>query len=230
MARQGMGAGLLHWRRLPASMQTLILTLGALTAGPGCAGPRVAPIAAGAAGKEMVQPRVAITGMIVNGVTARPLAGAIIDLDDRPGRAESGKDGRFRVDEVPVGMHLLTARSPHFRTRAQPVKIVAPEGDQDVDSGPRNDYIVLLFAPSAYFEAFPSLGAAPRCVTDADCGKQQICLMNNFREMDAPSCTLPKLCRTEADCKLGQQCEPIVLRSMEEVRVCQGQPAPEVEP
>ena len=54
--------------------------------------------------------------------------------------------------------------------------------------------------------------------------------MNNFKEVDAPACIVPTVCKTEADCKLGQQCEPVTLLSKAELRVCQGQPAPEVEP
>ena len=54
--------------------------------------------------------------------------------------------------------------------------------------------------------------------------------MTNFKEGDAPSCTVPVTCRSESDCKLGQQCEPVTLVSDAELRVCQGQPAPEGEP
>jgi hypothetical protein len=181
-----------------------------------------------AAGASATAPaRVAITGLIVNGVTARPLPGAIIDLDDRPRLSETGADGRFRLDEVPVGVHLLGARAQHFRSRLQPVTIVVP--DPNTEGGARNDFIVLLFAPSGYFAGFPRLGSTPTCRTEVDCTPGQVCLMTNFKEGDAPVCSVPVYCRTEFDCKLGQQCEPVTLRSGEEPHVCQGQPAPEGE-
>ena len=173
-------------------------------------------------------PRLAITGVIVNGVTARPLVGAIIDLDGRP-RAESGPDGRFRIDDVPVGLHLLATRAAKFRARVQPVTIALPD-HQDAEDARSNDFIVLLFPPSAYFDDFPPLGNAPTCLVDKDCPPRQLCLMNNFKEIDAPACAVPKICKTEADCKLGQQCEPVTLASGQELRVCHGQPAPEVAP
>ena len=206
-----------------------LAALGLMPAVPSCAGLAARPAPTAPAPPAAVA-RVSITGMIVNGVTSRPLKGAILDLDDHPGRSESGLDGRFRIDDVPIGPHLLTARAQRFRSRTQPVKIVAADPASDPESGPRNDFIVFLFAPSGYFDSFPRLGAAPPCRNEADCPANQICLMNNFREMDAPSCTLPAICKTEADCRLGQQCEPITLLSNEELRVCQGQPAPEVEP
>ncbi|MEP6654359.1 MAG: carboxypeptidase-like regulatory domain-containing protein [Myxococcales bacterium] len=170
--------------------------------------------------------RVAITGLIVNGVTARPLPGAIIDLDDRPRLSETGPDGRFRLDDIPVGVHLLGARAQHFRSRLQPVNIVVPDGNAE---GARNDFIVLLFAPSGYFAGFPPLGSTPACRNEAECAPGRVCLMTNFKEGDAPVCSVPVHCRTESDCKLGQQCEPVTLMSGEEPHVCQGQPAPEVE-
>lgn len=172
-------------------------------------------------------PLVEVTGIIVNGVTSRPLPGAIIDIDGHM-KTESGTDGRFRIEEVPVGPHLLATRAPKFRSRVQPVEIIVP--DTDPDAGRRNDFIVLLFAPSDYFSAFPALGDTPPCRSDRDCPPQQICLMNNFREVDAPACTVPRRCGSEADCKVGQQCEPVRLASGEEMRVCHGQPAPEVDP
>ncbi len=207
----------------------LILTVGSLPVTPACASatPVAPPVPAAVAPPPA---RVSITGMIVNGVTSRPLVGAILDLDDRLRRSESGTDGRFRIDDVLTGNHLLTARAPRFRARTQPVTIVAPDPLADGDSGPRNDFIVFLFAPSGYFDGFPRLGATPPCRTDADCPSGQICLMNNFKEVDAPACIVPTVCKTEADCKLGQQCEPVTLLSKAELRVCQGQPAPEVEP
>jgi hypothetical protein len=173
-------------------------------------------------------PRVSVSGVIVNGVNARPLIGAIIELDGRP-RAESGADGRFRFDDVPVGPHLLSTRVPKFRPRVQPVAIVMPD-PLDTEGGRRNDFIVLLFAPSAYFDGFPPFGDAPPCLKDSDCPPRQLCLMNSFKEIDASSCAVPKICATEDDCKLGQQCEPVTLQSGEETRVCHGQPAPEVTP
>ncbi|MES1206916.1 MAG: carboxypeptidase-like regulatory domain-containing protein [Pseudomonadota bacterium] len=191
-----------------------------------CASPAPPPPVTAASPSGPVA-RITVTGFIVNGVTARPLVGAIVELDGRP-RAESGPDGRFRIDDVLVGSHLLTARAARFRTRIQPIATVVPSAEQD--SGPRNDFIVLLFAPSAYFDGFPPLGDKPPCQADADCPGVEICLMNNFREMDAPACASPKICGTEADCKLGQQCEPVRLKSGEDARVCQGQPAPEVDP
>jgi hypothetical protein len=172
-------------------------------------------------------PHVSITGLIVNGVTSRPLVGAIVDIDGHM-QVESGPDGRFRIDDVVVGPHLLSTRATKFRARIQPVDIVVP--DADAEAGRRNDFIVLLFAPSAYFEGFPALGSTPPCRSDGECGKGQICLMNNFREMDAPACAVPKSCASEADCKIGQQCEPIRVASGQEMRVCHGQPAPEVDP
>lgn len=168
-----------------------------------------------------------VTGIIVNGVTSRPLPGAIIDIDGHM-KTESGPDGRFRIEAVPVGPHLLATRATKFRSRVQPVEIIVP--DTDPEAGRRNDFIVLLFAPSDYFSAFPALGDTPPCRSDRDCPQQQICLMNNFREVDAPACTVPRRCSTEGDCKLGQQCEPVRLASGEEMRVCHGQPAPEVDP
>jgi hypothetical protein len=185
--------------------------------------PVVPPMATGSVSVSAV----AITGLIVNGVNSRPLVGVIIDLDGRP-RAESGPNGRFRIDDVPVGMHLLSTRAVKFRARIQPVSIIVPNDDPDI--GPRNDFIVLLFAPSAYFDGFPRLGDTPPCRTHRDCPSQQVCMMNNFREMDASACTVPKPCATEADCKLGQQCEPVELPSGDEMRACHGQPAPEVGP
>jgi hypothetical protein len=172
-------------------------------------------------------PHVSITGLIVNGVTSRPLVGAIVDIDGHM-QVESGPDGRFRIDDVAVGPHLLATRAHKFRSRIQPVDIIVP--DADPEAGRRNDFIVLLFAPSPYFDGFPVLGSTPPCRSDGECAKGQICLMNNFREMDAPACAIPKACSSETDCKIGQQCEPIRLASGEEMRVCHGQPAPEVEP
>lgn len=171
--------------------------------------------------------RVSIGGLIVNGVTSRPLPGAIIDVDGHM-KTESGPDGRFHIEEVPVGPHLLATRATRFRPRIQPVEIVIP--DADPEAGRRNDFIVLLFAPSEYFSAFPALGATPPCRSDLDCPPKQICLMNNFKEVDAPACAVPRRCSTEADCKIGQQCEPFRGATGEEMRVCQGQPAPEVDP
>ena len=166
--------------------------------------------------------------MILNGITARPLPGAIIDLDDRSGLSETGADGRFHLEDVAIGVHLLGARALHFRSRVQAVNIRV--ADTDLEVGPHNDFIVLLFAPSGYFAGFPPLGATAPCRTEADCHVGQICLMTNFKEGDAPSCTHPVVCRSESDCKLGQQCEPVTLLSGVELRVCQGQPAPEGEP
>ncbi len=202
--------------------------LGALAVLPACARgmtarPTIAPVAA----DPRTVPGVAITGLIVNGVTSHPLVGAIIELDGRP-HAESGPDGRFRIDDVPIGLHLLSTRAPKFRKRVQPVSIVAPNPDPDI--GARNDFIVLLFAPSAYFDGFPGIGNTATCRSPVDCPGPEVCMMNNFREMDAPTCTVPTPCRAESDCKLGQQCEPVSLASGEELRVCQGQPAPEVSP
>jgi hypothetical protein len=203
----------------------LVLAVGALGL-PGCAH-QPAPPAVKPAARPAPTKRVTITGLIVNGVTSRPLVGAIIELDGIP-RAESHPDGRFQIEEVTVGTHLLASRAPRFRPRIQPVAII--DANPDPDSGPRNDFIVLLFAPSAYFDTFPAFGASRPCKTNTDCPNAQICMMNNFKETDAPACTIPTACATETDCKLGQQCEPITLESGEEVRVCHGQPAPEVDP
>lgn len=196
----------------------------------------LAPVLAACAGHAPAPPPVtpapppvpvAVTGLIVNGVTSRPLVGAIVDIDGHR-QVESGPDGRFRIDEVPTGQHLLAARAPKFRARIQPVDIVVP--DDDPEAGRRNDFIVLLFAPSPYFDVFPSLGNRAPCRSHQECAAGEICLMNNFKEMDAPACAVPKPCRSEADCKIGQQCEPVRVASGEELRVCHGQPAPEVEP
>ena len=205
----------------------LVMIVGTLPGLPACTAAHVAPPPVAPLSPPPV-PRVAITGVIVNGVNARPLVGAIIDLDGRP-RAESGPDGRFKFDDVPVGMHLLATRMAKFRARVQPVAIVMPD-PLDTEGARRNDFIVLLFAPSAYFDGFPALGDVPPCLTDGDCPRHQLCLMNNFREIDASACAVPKICVTENDCKLGQQCEPVTLASGEELRVCHGQPAPEVTP
>jgi hypothetical protein len=171
-------------------------------------------------------PATEVTGMIVNAVTGRPLAGASIDVDGRAS-ADSGDDGRFRLGEVPTGLHLMTIRRTGFRTRVQPAEIALPRADDDV--GPSNDFIVLLFAPSAYFDSFPPRGATPPCRTEADCKAGELCLMASFKDADAPACTVPVTCGSERDCKIGQQCEPVTLRSGEKPRVCQGRPAPEVE-
>jgi len=189
-----------------------------------CTGHAPAPVPVAPAAPP---PHVSITGLIVNGVTSRPLVGAIVDIDGHM-RVESGPDGRFRIEDVPVGRHLLATRATKFRARIQPVDIIVP--DEDPEAGRRNDFIVLLFAPSPYFEGFPVLGSTPPCRSDGECATGQICLMNNFREMDAPACAVPRACSSEADCKIGQQCEPIRVASGAEMRVCHGQPAPEVEP
>jgi hypothetical protein len=210
---------------LPFASPLLALALIALLVPAGCAGQK--PPAGRAAVPPPPPALVSVTGIIVNGVTSRPLVGAIIDIDGHM-KVESGPDGRFRIDEVPVGPHLLATRAVRFRSRVQPVEIIVP--DTDPEAGRRNDFIVLLFAPSEYFATFPALGNTPPCRSERDCPPSQICLMNNFREVDAPACTVPRRCSTEADCKLGQQCEPVTVASGDQMRVCHGQPAPEVDP
>lgn len=207
----------------------LVMMVGSLPGLPACTAAHVSrpPSPALAASPPQV-PRVGISGVIVNGVNARPLVGAIIELDGQP-RAESGADGRFKLDDVPVGQHLLATRAAKFRARVQPVTIVLPD-PLDTEGGRRNDFIVLLFAPSAYFDGYPALGNVPPCLTDADCPPHQLCLMNSFKEIDTAACAVPKLCASESDCKLGQQCEPTTLPTGQEVRVCHGQLAPEVTP
>ena len=212
-----------HPLRLAAHILALAVAAASLPAG--CGPLRPPPKAAAAPAGPPAQ--VTVTGIIVNGVTSRPLPGAIIDIDGHM-KTESGIDGRFRIEEVPVGDHLLATRATKFRARIQPVEIVVP--DADPEAGRRNDFIVLLFAPSDYFSTFPALGSTPPCRSERDCPAQQICLMNNFREVDAPACTVPRRCASEADCKIGQQCEPVRVASGEEMRVCHGQPAPEVDP
>ncbi len=209
----------------------VMMMMGALGVLPAaCAGKAATrtPATMNATTSAVPVPGVALTGVIVNGVNARPLAGAIIDLDGRS-RGESGPGGRFKIEDAPLGTHLLATRVANFRPRVQPVSIVLPE-HQDAEDARPNDFIVLLFPPSAYFDEFPSLGTAPTCRTDQDCPVRQLCLMNNFKEIDAPTCAVPRICKTETDCKLGQQCEPVALPSGKELRVCRGQPAPEVTP
>ena len=195
----------------------MAMTMGALTGLPACAG------------RSHARPAVAISGLIYNGVTSHPLDGAIVELDGRP-LTVSSSDGRFRIEGVPVGLHLLGTRTGQFRARVQPVIIQASDVDAAREGVRRNDFIVPLFPPSSYFDAFPPRGDLPVCRTDADCPRGQICLMNNFREIDAPACAVPRVCATEADCAPGQQCEPVTLASGEELRVCHGQPAPEASP
>jgi hypothetical protein len=216
---------LIHSNTLRLAAHIVSLALAAASVVAGCGALRPPPKAA--PGPPAPAVRVAVTGIIVNGVTSRPLPGAIIDIDGHM-KTESGANGRFQIDDVPVGDHLLATRATKFRARIQPVEIVVP--DADPEAGRRNDFIVLLFAPSDYFSAFPALGNTPPCRSERDCPAQQICLMNNFREVDAPACAVPRRCASEADCKIGQQCEPVRVASGEEMRVCHGQPAPEVDP
>jgi hypothetical protein len=212
--------------RIPARLPAIAACALAATPGAtsGCASR--APLERSGAPRPV--PTVEVTGLILNGVTARPLPGASVDLDGWA-RAQSGPDGRFRVEAVPVGGYLLTTTRPGFRNRVQPVHIADPQPGPDGEPGPRNDFIVLLFAPSDYFNSFPTRGGAPACKTEADCASGQICLMINFREADASACTAPTRCESEHDCKIGQQCEPLTLQSGQVLRVCHGQPAPEVD-
>ena len=216
---------MIQFNALRLAAHILALAVAAASVAVGCGALHPAPKAP--AGPPAPPPLVAVTGIIVNGVTSRPLPGAIIDIDGHM-KTESGADGRFHIDDVPVGDHLLATRATKFRARIQPVEIVVP--DSDPEAGRRNDFIVLLFAPSDYFSTFPALGDTPPCRSERDCPAAQICLMNNFREVDAPACTVPRRCASEADCKIGQQCEPVRVASGEEMRVCHGQPAPEVDP
>jgi hypothetical protein len=209
---------------LRISARSLAIAACALGAMPACAANT--PLERSAEPRPV--PTVEVTGLILNGVTARPLPGASVQLDGWA-RGESGPDGRFRIGAIPVGTYLLAASRSGFRNRVQPVHIVVPGPGSESDTGARNDFIVLLFTPSDYFNSFPTRGTAPACKTEADCASGQICLMINFREADASACTVPVRCQGEHDCKVGQQCEPVTLQTGAVMRVCHGQPAPEVD-
>jgi len=62
---------------------------------------------------------VTLTGIVVDGESGEPIAGAVIDLTGATaGSATSGGDGRFSIDEIAMGIPLYaTASAEEYQTR-----------------------------------------------------------------------------------------------------------------
>lgn len=173
-------------------------------------------------------PPVSVSGLVVNGVTSKPLAGAHVVLEGI-GEATSAEDGRFRIEKVPIGVAMLHVTVEGFRDNYQNVRVIPPEKIDAHEPTLENNWFVLMFQPSPYFDAFPPAAGARRCRTEAECDQGQVCFKTNFKEADMPACASPQPCKTERECKVGQRCEPVDLISGTQLRICQGQPAPEFE-
>jgi hypothetical protein len=83
--------------------------------------------------------KVTIRGTVVDGLTNRPLDGAIAMLEDLEIRVVTGPDGTFVMTEVPLGPHQLTVQRDGYETRSGRLTVqqagdmvlpIMPIGDQ----------------------------------------------------------------------------------------------------
>ena len=62
----------------------------------------------------------AVTGRVTASARGRPVAGATLAVDGTECRVTTGRDGRFRLREVPAGTYVLRASAPGFLERVRP--------------------------------------------------------------------------------------------------------------
>jgi len=71
-----------------------------------------------------------VTGVVTNVRTKKPIAGALVVLDDARNGVHTGNDGRFHIAGVSIGAHRVTAR---FVGMQKQVKTITVEDGQTVD-------------------------------------------------------------------------------------------------
>src|SRR5262245_23737246 len=81
---------------------------------------------AGALAAQQIRP---VTGRIVDEATLQPVSNVAVRIRDTQLRAVTGEDGRFRVDGVPVGSHVVVLEHIGYEEHNEPLVVRA-----DVDA------------------------------------------------------------------------------------------------
>src|SRR5262245_42343264 len=73
--------------------------------------------------------RGAVSGHVVSLVTERPIAGASVTVDEAGAQAVSDTEGRFRIADVPIGLHHLQVAKNGFLPRREADVVVTAGRD-----------------------------------------------------------------------------------------------------
>src|SRR5437879_5044920 len=116
---------------MPLRAAILTATL-ALT--PACAH---SPTANGARGASTAKgPRVAVTGLVLNGVDSHPVGNARVAVEGGP-PVVTATDGSFRLEGARAGRALIHVGADGYRDHWESVELVDP-ATADPDAGPAN--------------------------------------------------------------------------------------------
>jgi iron complex outermembrane receptor protein len=105
------------------------------------------------------QAGIMLSGRLLNSLTAEPIAGAIVQIDELKRQATSGQDGSFTFENVAPGTYHLSVRAAGFSTRRHEVTVSASPGPSvDIAVDPELHFgdvaSVSAEAPRNQFEAF----------------------------------------------------------------------------